>query len=299
MRIRGFFLTAISAVLFAAATVFAKIAGNLSEGLSPLLITFFRFFFGFFVAAVMVRRSGSPLMPAGWGPVLGRMVFNTAAVICFFAGVSLTTVTNANMLNMTYPVFVFLLAPLINREKVRRSGYFYLAVTLGAVWLIAVPSFQQINRGDLYALFSALLAGAAICWLREARQRDRSWTIIFWLMGFGMTVNGILLPFFQTSPLADISPAQWRWMILSGAAGVGGQIALTAGYRFVEAAAGSLISASRLLWATLFGVWFFSDPLGLRTAAGLLLLTAALAGLGGAGQWISARCNGRRGADAS
>lgn len=280
MRTRGFWLNGLSALLFASATVFAKIAGNGAGDVSPLLITFFRFFFGFAAAAIMVKRSSAPLRPVRWGPVAGRMVFNTAAVICFFSGISLTTVTNANMLNMTYPVFVFLLVPLINRERVAPSGYIYLALTLTAVRLIAVPSFAQVNRGDLLALLSALLAGAAICWLREARKTERSWTVIFWLMGFGTVLNGILLPFFQITPLAALSNQQWMLLVLSGVAGVGGQVALTAGYRYIEASTGSLISSSRLLWATLFGVALLGDPLGLRSGAGLVLLAVSLIGLG-------------------
>ena len=83
-------------------------------------ITFFRFSAGFVLSAFhMVRRKAS-FKPNNWVTVSLRGVLNTVAVIVFFYAIQFTTVTKANMLNMTYPVFVFLVAPFINREKSSR-----------------------------------------------------------------------------------------------------------------------------------------------------------------------------------
>ena len=273
---RGVILILISALSFAVSTVFAKLVTE-SSATQSSQITFFRFLIGFIGASAYIVWKKQSLRPHRPLYMFLRAVFNATAVLLFYAGVQHSSVTRANMINMTYPVFVFLFAPFINSEKNRPVNYCFLALTLAGVFLISMPGVAGVNRGDLFSLGSALLAGLAISTLREARKYDSTELILFYLMLIGVTINlFIMLPVF-IMPRGIILVHT----LLSAVTAVAGQVALTVGYRYIDAAPGSLVSSSRIFFAALLGFTIFADQITTRTLAGGILIILSLAGVSG------------------
>ncbi len=273
---KGILLLFSAEVCFALSTVFGKLVTE-NSAIVGIEVSFFRYLLGFIVFSIYMLVKGTSFRPNNTKQVVLRGVFNTLAVIFFFAGLQYTTVTNANMLNMTYPVFVFLLAPFINHEKSALSNVLYLIITLAGVYLIVAPDFNHINPGDFLSLVSGVLAGFGIPFLREARKYDSSEVILFYLMMLGCLINLVLvIPFF-------VMPAglMMVYVMLSALVAVLGQGFLTVGYRYIEAASGSLVSASRILIAGIMGVSFFSDPVTLKIMLGGTLILISLAGVSG------------------
>lgn len=274
--IKGILYILTSALAFAASTVFAKLINNQSS-IPGIEITFFRFSTGFFLVLTWMLLRKESFRPVRFRYVFLRGLFNTVAVIFFFMGIERTTVTNANMLNMTYPVFVFMMAPFLNGERNTPANYLYLALTMAGVYLIVVPDFKAVNPGDIFALLSGITAGGAISTLREARKYDSSSVILLYLMGMGTLINlFIVLPVF-------IMPGDLMafYMVLHVACALLGQLTLTVGYRHVEASTGSLVSSSRILFAGMMGVIFFADPLTEKVLAGGALIVLSLTGVSG------------------
>jgi len=275
----GILLVLFSAVSFAVSTVFAKLVTTGSDVPAPV-ITLFRFGVGFVAVSIYILIKRKPLKPVKARYVLLRVIFNTGAVIFFFLGIQYSTVSKANMLNMTYPFFVFLIAPFINSEKHPASYYLYLLLTMAGIYFIFSPGAEvthSANIGDVYALISGVFAGFAIAYLREARKYDASYLIIFYLMFLGGILNlFISLPVF-VMPEGMILV----YTILSAACAVTGQFFITVGYRYINAAAGSLVSATRILFAILLGVSIFSDPLTLNIVAGGALIIISICGVSG------------------
>jgi drug/metabolite transporter (DMT)-like permease len=58
-----------------------------------------------------------------------------------------------------------------------------------------------------------------------------------------------------------------------------GQVFMTSGYKFISAREGSLMSASRIIFAVLLGVAVFSEELSIRILAGGLLILASISGI--------------------
>ncbi|MFW6215478.1 MAG: DMT family transporter [Alkalispirochaetaceae bacterium] len=274
---RGILLILLSALFFALATVFAKLMVENYDA-SALIVTFCRFAIGLLVALPGVITGTTPLKPVNPRLVAWRAITNTVAVFLFFLGVQFTTVTKANLLNMTYPVFVFLAAPLINRESSPKRYYIFLLLTLFGAWQVVRP--EELERlgsfvlGDLLAFSSAVVAGLAISVLRQARKQDESSTILFYLMLLGTVANTAALFWIPFPPLPGVLLAA-----VGGAMGAAGQLALTAGYRYVSAAGGALLSSSRLLFAILLGAIIFGDLVTLRVALGALLIACSLIGV--------------------
>lgn len=281
---RGVLLLLFSALAFTLSTVFAKLV-NEGSSISGIEISFFRFLTGFIFVSLYIIRSRERICPNNTRYVMLRAVFNTIAVLLFFTGIQYTTVTSANMLNMTYPVFVFILAPLINSEKGHYSDIVFLLLTLGGTYLIIFPDFHRINPGDVYAFLSAIAAGFALTSLREARKHDSSATIIFHLMLIGAAISFVLmLPSF-IMPQGTILV----YILLSAIAAVTGQGALTIGFKYIKAAPGSLVSSSRILFAAMLGIIIFGDPLNVNILCGGVLILIALIGTSRIWEWFSKR----------
>lgn len=275
-KLYGFVLISLSAVCFAAATIFAKIV-NQNSDIPGVEITFFRFLLGFIVALFIVLKRKQSVVPVKKKYVILRAISNAVAVTLFFTGVEYTTVTNANMLNMTYPVFVYLFTPFINKEKNPGIYYLYLVISMTGIFMIINPDFSYINKGDLLSLLSGIAAASAISFLREARKTEDSFVILFNLMAIGTIANFFLMAPFFVMPHGILI----FHIFVSALLGVLGQIFITVGFRYIDAASGALVSTSRMLFAAVMGVILFSDPMDFRIACGGVLIFISLVGVSG------------------
>jgi drug/metabolite transporter (DMT)-like permease len=181
------------------------------------------------------------------------------------------------MLNMTYPVFIFFVAPLFWKQKVRPLAVVYLIIAMTGIYLVIRPDFASVNPGDLYGLLSGIVAAFAVITLSIARKTDSTAIIVFYLMAFGFLSNGLLmLPVFRLPHGGELF-----YLVVSGIFGVAGQALLTSGYRSISAKTGSMISSSRVVFAALLGFIVFSEPLTVSVVAGGFMIVGAIIGASG------------------
>lgn len=275
--IRGVLYLVAAALMFSLSTVFLKFATLPPYGVSPAFVTLMRFVMGFVLFSGLAWYYRERLIPNKPGAVAFRAVANTAAVVMLFTAVNDTTVTKANILNLTYPAFIFLAAPFIANERQRWRDYALMLLTLGGAALVLLGGGGSIgggvNRGDVLALMSGVISGLAISGLRQARKHDSSLVILFYQLAFGTLVSLFLLP-----SLREI-PAGWG-LVLALAAGLlsnVGQYFITEGYRYISAGLGGIVLESGILFGALFGITLFHDPLTLPVAAGGLLIIGSIA----------------------
>lgn len=131
MRDRSLGILAVlaSAVFFALATVGVKYATITGEA-SAVHVSMARFLIGLCITVPMMVRKPQLLRPRSVLWVSLRAAANVAAVFLFFFGIQLTTVSKANLLNMTYPIFVFALSPFVTHERAKPITVGLLAVTM-------------------------------------------------------------------------------------------------------------------------------------------------------------------------
>lgn len=273
---KGIILLLTAELCFTVATVLAKLLTN-SSAIPPLEITFFRFFVGAITVTVYIYVKKISVKPNNISLILWRTILNMVAVMFFFMAAKHTSITNTNMLNMTYPVFIFILSPLFfKEEKLKPFFLIFLMFTMCGIWLVVNPDFNRINIGDVYGLTSGVIAAFGIITLRMSREHDSTELILFYLMGLGSIINGIvMIPVFQL-------PLGFDWVLLlsSALAGVVGQVFITSGYRHISARAGSLISGSRIIYAVILGIIVFSEDLTIRVACGGLLILVSIIAVG-------------------
>ncbi len=279
-----------AAALFALSAALTKLTGRLAP-ISAVEMVFFRYLVGFMAIGAWAWIGRRDVRPRRLDYVALRALLNITSVILLYMGVQATTVTKASILNMTYPVFVFALAPLVNRERNRRGNFLWLLLALAGLYLIVLPRFSGVNHGDLLSLLSAVVMGAAVSVLRESRKYDTSLSIMFGLTLAGTVVTGLLsLPRF----ILPTGPAL-LYLLLSAVAGAAGQVLVTVGYRHVRAVTGSLLESSRIVFGGLLGALLLAEVPTLRLLAGGVLILAAQLGVAGLLQRLPRRLRTRFG----
>lgn len=272
----GVLLVLISALFFVLSSYYGKIVTSTTE-MTAIVTSFSRFLLGTIIMAIYMVSKKKSFKPNNLKPIIFRAVLNSISLILFSWALQFTTITNTNMLHMTYPVFVILLAPYITKETNKKNVFIYLVLIMLGSYIVSNPSFTSINVGDVIALISAVLAGVSVLYLTEARKSNDGYIIVFYVMFIGTFVN---IP----SAAKDLMNFELSGAIpvfLAALLGFLGQVFLTWGYKYVDSATGSLLSTSRIVIAAVIGFIFLGEPINFRIISGIALITITLIGISG------------------
>lgn len=272
----GKLLILISAFCFSFSSYFGKVV-TLSTSMSAVITSFNRFLFGTIIMTAYIIVTKKSFKPNNLKKIMIRAILNCTSIIIFSWSFKYTTTTNANMLNMIYPVFIILLNPFITREKLKKSNLSYLIIIMIGSYIISNPSFANINIGDVGSLVSAAIAGLSVLALKDAIKYDEGYLIVFFTMLLGTFLN---IPFaykdIVSFEISGIIP-----VVLSALLGFAAQVFQTSGYKFVDSETGALVSTSRIIISALIGYFLLTEPLNIRIIIGMLLITLSLIGISG------------------
>ena len=271
LRLVGGWAVFLSAFCFYISSVVIQWSRTAST-IAPAYFVFARFLLGFMVVCAIMAYKRQLPHPVNYHLLLGRTVFNCVAVFCFYQAVDLTSVAEANMLNMTYPVFVALIAWVLLRDQHDPVALVIVAVAFVGIWLILAPGKIAFQLTSLWGLASGLTAAFAMTYLNVSRQYHDTNTVLFFMFGLGAL---LIFAVFH----ADFFWPNWLdvyYLTLCAAAGVAGQFLLTIGFRYVTAVDGSIISSMRILLAALLGPVVAGEmPLNATGWIGALILFGA------------------------
>jgi len=237
---------------------------------------FSRFLLGFVIVCLTMIMRGHRLNPKNYHLLIGRTLANSIAVFCFYKAVAVGSLAEANILNMTYPLFVALFSWFFVKEQRDYFSLCIVAVALAGIWMILSPGTMGMKLDNLWGLCSGITAAAAMIYLNVSRRYHDSQTILFFMFGLGSLFMLILFH----SSLFWPDPREFAFLFACSAAGVLGQYLLTYGFLYVTAVEGSIISSSRILMAALLGHLLVGDPaLSVAGWCGALLIFLANSGL--------------------
>jgi len=260
-----------SAFCFYLATAIIRWASGVVEIESSYFV-FSRFLLGFIVVAVTMTVGRHRLKPRNYHFLIGRTVCNTVAVFCFYRAVEVVSLAEANILNMTYPLFVALFSWFMVKEQRDSLAIGIVGIAFCGVWLILSPADMSADLNSLWGLCSGFCAAWAMIYLNLSRRHHDSQTILFFMFGLGTVIVFLLFR-------ADIfwpSLLEFKYLFWCSVAGVLGQYLLTYGFLFVTVVEGSIISSSRILLAAILGPLIVSDPpLAVSGWIGALLIFGA------------------------
>lgn len=261
-------------MIFAAA-LFASMHGTVrlvSADLHPFVIAVFRNLFGFLALMPLLLRGGIELFKTTrFGMHTIRAVFNSASMLMWFTALSLTPLADATALSLTGPLFVTLGAIVAFGERVRFWRWAALLIGASGALLIIRPGFEELQIGMLLTIGSAAFAGISKLFAKSLTRTDDPTTIVAYLQ-FLMTLM-TLVPalFFWQWPTLE----QFGWLILIGILGSLGHLFSVRAYAIADVSFNEPIVFTRMVWATLFGFFVFSEVPDAWTWAGAAVIVSA------------------------
>lgn len=190
------------------------------------------------------------------GAHVGRMALGLTAMALNFLAMILLPLAEATAIGFTVPIFSTILAALMLGEQTGKWRWGAVAAGFAGVLLIVQPGSGEVPlAGASVALVAALLTAAVTIVIRRLGATERASTTVFWFAISSLVPLGLLmLQFGRAHDLAT-------WAILAGMALAGGlaQLTLTGALRLAPVALVMPMDYTSLLWATLLGVWLFSE----------------------------------------
>ncbi len=256
----------LAALLFSVMAAGAKFASL--QGVPYGEVTFFRFTTGFVVLAALARMRVIEFCPGNFPWLFLRGLAGGLAICCYFFALSGGALTNAVVLNASYPIFVALFSAAFIGERVRGFVYPILVVAFAGILLVIRPTPQHVNTADIFGLASGVLAAIGILTLRKLRETENVWTILTFLNGVGMLIAA---PFFFARPVCP-TPLGWAALITVSLASNFAQVSLTYAYKYMRASEGSILIKVSVVISAFVGYFVFGDRIDLPLVVGAVLI---------------------------
>lgn len=267
-----------AAGLFSLMGALTKAATRGTGALAAGEIALFRYAFGLLFLVGMRAATGADILGVDRRGLLWRGVWGGISSVLFFLGIEHTLLTNAILLNFTYVVWAPLLAVYSLGERLGWRGMLALGAALGGIALVTRPEIGTIRAGDIMALSSGIIAGAAVVQIRRLRQGESSYAVFFYFNLFGLpcALAALLL---SGAPFL-LPQGTHLWILLGiGATSVSAQLLMTYGYREMTAAQGSLLTLTSAAFSALLAHFVFGEALPLLTLVGGALIVVAATSL--------------------
>ena len=245
----------------------------LGASYSPVQILFFSGMAGFpLVVALMLAdtQGGSlrPVLPVWTAARMLIVIVNGLLVSYAFANLPLA---QSYAIFFTMPLFICVLAvPLLGEPIDLARG---LAVVAGLVGVVIVlrPGQMPLQIAHLSALGGAALGSLYYIILRKTGGVERMAVILLYPMLAQVAVVAALLPFvYQPMPLWHIGLTG-----LMALEGVLGSLLIIMAYRNAPALVVAPMQYGQIIWASVFGVLLFGEPMDAPTLIGIAVIIAA------------------------
>ncbi len=267
---RGAIFALIAFGMYSTHDVLIKVLGGVY---SPIQIVFFMVLFSFPVATIFLMRDATPgtLIPKHPYWMAARTVAAAITGFSAFYAFSVLPLTQVYAIVFASPLLITILAIPILGEQVRLRRWLAVIVGLSGVLIVLRPGSAELGLGHLAALFAAVCGAFASIVVRKIGREERSVVIMLYPMMVNFIVMGALLPTVYV-------PMPIEHLALLAVAAV---IAWTAGrfliaaYNTGEAATVAPMQYSQIIWATAYGMLFFSETPDQATVIGSSVIIAS------------------------
>ena len=228
----------------------------LSPSIHPFELAFFRSLFGFIVILPLLLRGGIDSVRTHQPRLqMLRGVVSIAAMMSWVYGLSMVPLAEATALSFTNVIFGSLAAIIFLREKMTMARGIAVFIGFVGVLVILRPGFVQMDIGVVCVLFSALCWGCSVVIVKQLGRTDAAVSIVAWV---GIQLSILSLPF-ALSVWVWPTMEEWLWLSLLGTLATIGHLCMVQGLKLTDAMTIFPLDFTRLIWASLFGLFIFSE----------------------------------------
>ena len=204
-----------------------------------------------------------------------RSLSGTASMFCWFTALTLIPLADFTAITFTAPMFLTVLAMLFLHERIHAYRWTALAAGFAGVLIMVGPhlSFGSGSLGVALSLGAAVFSAVAMMFLRSMSGSggEHAITITFYFSLTSMAVAALTAVGGWPMPTGS----QWGFIVLIGVLGVLGQLLMTWSYRYAEASMIAPLDYTNLLFAVLYGYFFFGESPHVSMWIGAPLVIAA------------------------
>ena len=268
-NLRGIFYMLFGTFFLIAMTVVVR---HLSSELHTFEIAFFRNIIGLsMLLPILMKRGFVSLKTNNIGGMALRGIFHAGGMLFYFLALTLMPLAELASLSFTSPLFITLLAVLIFHEKLGPRRIMGLILGFIGAIIILRPGSGVLGLGAVYAMIAVFSWSIAVIFIKHLSKDNSTVTMTIYALFF--------LTLFTFVPALYVwqwpSIEQYFWLALLAALGTIGQLLFTQSMKIADVSLIMPFDFSRLIWASLFGIFFFSERPSVWTFVGGGLIFAS------------------------
>ena len=267
-RNKGICFIILSAFSFALMGACVRLAGDVPS----IQKSFFRNLVAFFVALIMIVRSGDgfEIKKGNLGYMVLRATFGTLGILCNFYAVDHLLVSDASMLNKLSPFFVIIFSSLFLKEKANTIQKVTVVIAFIGSLFVIKPSIHFVsNINSFIGVLGAMGAGIAYTCVRKLGQQGVAGAkIVFFFSLFScLSVVPYLIFHFQPMTLQQIG-----CLLMAGLMAAGGQFSITNAYTYAPAKEISIYDYTQVIFAALLGFFLLNQVPDVYSVIGYIII---------------------------
>lgn len=234
---------------------------------------FFRSLFAFVPIMLLVLYSGSfreLRMHSVTGHLL-RSLVGVCAMFCFFYSYSRMPLAEVIAISFAAPVFVVALSVPLLGERVGPRRWAAVIAGFVGVMIMVQPGPGLLKSIAVVPLLGTFFYALTMIVLRKLGRTETSASVAFTFTLSCTLVSACALPFIWVTPdLLDFC-----LLVAVGLLGGVGQILMTVAFKHGDIALIAPFEYTAMIWATLFGYFFWSEVPGLNIWIGVVIVMAS------------------------
>ncbi len=246
----------------------------LSKDIHPLVLVFFRTFFGMIVIMPVLLKTPFPAFSSGLYPLYFiRGILNIMSVMGAFFAVSLLPLADAVAFSYIAPIFATVLAVFILKEKIGKHRVIAILMAFVGVMVLVRPGFQELSLGILAALGAAGCFAATLICVKLLTRHDSASIVSLMAFIVAFPISFVAALFYWQWPSGE----QWFFIVLMGVLAATAHIFLAKAMSYADLSAVMPIDFIRIVFAAIFGITLFGDSFnGLTFLGGGIILASAV-----------------------
>ena len=227
----------------------------LSKEVHIFEIAFFRCALVIFVLAPIILQQGKSVFITGQPKIqFQRITTNSVAMLCFFYGISSTSLAQLTTLGFTVPIFTTILAVVFMKEKIRFRRTSALIIGFIGTLIVMRPDIS-IELGAVLIIYSSFLWSVCLIYIKKLTETDSAITISLYF-GIGM-IPATFVMAFPVFEMIDLR--QFIILIFIAITGTLAQTIMNFAFEKGELALLLPFDFLRLIWSVLIGYALFAE----------------------------------------
>ena len=205
-----------------------------------------------------------------------RSFFGAIAMVAIFIGLRNLQLAEVTSLAFSGPIWVVIFSMLFLSEKIRTKRWVAVGLGFIGVLIISKPGFDNLNYYYIFPIIFCIgFAGVSILIRKLTLAGESVWLIAFYF-SVASGLGGL-----ATFPLGDwIMPTKYDLVLLILIGFLGGiaNLTLTQSYKLAEVTLTTPLKYLSLVFAIIFGFYFFNEVPSINTllGAGLIVISSGI-----------------------